>query len=170
MSAGGAHQHQQVLLLFKGHPGVGKSTLARQAQHHLQHLTPWQQCAKRPAQTVLASTVLLVSLTPQHNNRAVCRHLGWSLIDKDDARDCLQQQLQPQLLEGGLDANQLSYALMFSFCNTQLSLGLSTALDCPFARVSLYQQAVALAQKVLLCEGNDCAARQVNVCLHSAWS
>jgi predicted kinase len=74
--------------------------------------------------------------------RAVCRQLGWPLIDKDDARDCLQQ------LPAGVDANQLSYDIMFSYASTQLQLGLSTVLDCPFARVCLYDRAQALAEQV----------------------
>lgn len=74
--------------------------------------------------------------------RAVCRELWWPLIDKDDARDCLQQ------LPASVDANQLSYDIMFSYANTQLQLGLSTALDCPFARVCLYERAQGLARQV----------------------
>lgn len=107
-----------VLVLFKGHPGVGKSTLAR----------------------------------------AVCRQLGWPLIDKDDARDCLQQ------LPADVEANQLSYDIMFSYASTQLQLGLSTVLDCPFARVCLYDRAQALARQhgavvaVVECIASDAAA------------
>lgn len=80
------------------------------------------------------------------SHRAVCKQLGWPLIDKDDAHDCLQS-LPTQLLQA-FDANQLSYDIMFSYCETQLQLGLSTVLDCPFARVALYHRAVELAEKV----------------------
>lgn len=78
--------------------------------------------------------------------RGVCQALSWPLIDKDDARDCLQG-LPPALLQA-FDANQLSYDIMFSYCRTQLQLGLSTALDCPFARAALYHRALELANQV----------------------
>lgn len=47
-----------------------------------------------------------------------------------------------------LNANQLSYDIMFSYCRTQLSLGLSVVLDCPFARVALFDEADRLAKQV----------------------
>jgi hypothetical protein len=78
--------------------------------------------------------------------RAVCKQLCWPLIDKDDARDCLQH-LPASALQT-FDANQLSYDIMFSYCETQLQLGLCAALDCPFARVSLYQRAQEMAKQV----------------------
>jgi len=81
--------------------------------------------------------------------RLVCQHLQWPLIDKDDARDCLQTL--PAAVHPILDANQLSYDIMFSYCRTQLSLGLNVVLDCPFARVHLYDAAVAIAQQVRSC-------------------
>lgn len=81
--------------------------------------------------------------------RLVCRQLRWPLIDKDDARDCLQQ-LSPDVLQQ-LDANALSYDIMFRYCATQLSLGLSTAMDCPFARVALYDRALEVAHTVRGC-------------------
>lgn len=37
---------------------------------------------------------------------------------------------------------------MFRYCQTQLSLGLSVVVDCPFARVDLYDAAVSVAHKV----------------------
>jgi predicted kinase len=77
----------------------------------------------------------------------VCRQLRVPLIDKDDARDCLQHSLPPTSLQL-VDANALSYDIMFSYAATQLSLGLSVAIDCPFARVELFDRAVQLAQKV----------------------
>lgn len=78
--------------------------------------------------------------------RDVCKELQWPLIDKDDARDCLQRL--PAEVRQTFDANQLSYDIMFSYCETQLQLGLSVVLDCPFARVSLYHRARELADKV----------------------
>eukprot|EP00879_Flechtneria_rotunda_P022465 GHRR01023716.1.p1 GENE.GHRR01023716.1~~GHRR01023716.1.p1 ORF type:complete len:199 (+),score=56.92 GHRR01023716.1:83-679(+) len=92
-----------VLVLMKGHPGVGKSTLARH----------------------------------------ICKDLGWPLIDKDDAKDILQT-LPAEVLQS-FDANQLSYDITFSYCQTQLLLGISTVVDCPLARSQLYDQAVNIA-------------------------
>lgn len=110
------------LLLIKGHPGTGKSTLAKQ----------------------LAAA------------------LGWPLVDKDDARDCMRCSLAtPQEL------NDLSYAIMFRVAGTQLSLGMSCILDCPFARVSLYQHAAALAQQV---GGGRSNAEDVRSCTLFCWS
>jgi predicted kinase len=83
----------------------------------------------------------------------VCAALGWPLLDKDDAKDVLQQALPHVTTAQHIDANALSYDLMFSFAGTQLSLGLSAALDCPFARVALYERAAALAAQV----GGDAA-------------
>ncbi|WIA15383.1 hypothetical protein OEZ85_002045 [Tetradesmus obliquus] len=99
------HQQQPMLLLMKGHPGVGKSTLAR----------------------------------------LLCQQLSWPLIDKDDTRDCLQAL--PEAALQLFDANHLSYDVMFRHACSQLSLGLSTVLDCPLARVELYDQAAAIAQQ-----------------------
>lgn len=78
--------------------------------------------------------------------RRLCQELGWPLIDKDDARDCLQT-FPAEVLQV-VDANQLSYDIMFKYCHTQLSLGLSAVVDCPFARAELYDEAARIAQQV----------------------
>ncbi|KAF6266465.1 AAA domain-containing protein [Scenedesmus sp. NREL 46B-D3] len=122
-------QEQQllVLLLVKGHPGVGKSTLAR-------HL---------------------------------CQRLSWPLIDKDDTRDCLQAL--PEAALQLFDANRLSYDVMFRHVASQLSLGISTVVDCPLARVELFDQAAAIAQQhgaivaVVDCIAGDAARWQQQV-------
>lgn len=107
-----------------------------------QLLLDWAGC-KPAAAAAVAGTFLQRHVWC---NRAVCKQLSWPLIDKDDARDCLQS-LPASLLQA-FDANQLSYDIMFSYCETQLQLGLSTALDCPFARAALYHRASELATKV----------------------
>jgi predicted kinase len=42
----------------------------------------------------------------------------------------------------------MSYEVMFQFCQTQLSLGLTVVVDCPLARPELYRRAAALAEQV----------------------
>lgn len=80
-----------------------------------------------------------------HLGRALCRHLRWPLIDKDLARSPCQPLVAGHL---GIDWNQLSYDIMFSYCEAQLACGLSAVLDCPLARRSLYDRAAKLAAKV----------------------
>lgn len=43
------------------------------------------------------------------------------------------------------DLNSMSYKVMFQMAATQLSLGINTVVDCPMARVTLYEQAITLA-------------------------
>lgn len=130
----------QLLILMKGHPGVGKSTIARH----------------------------------------MARLMGFPLIDKDDARDCLglpattnvrsrceseNNQLGAVTLLPNLvllhlqfvaqkatrstkaDANALSYEIMWRYAQTQMNCGLSVIVDCPLAREELYQKGAALADE-----------------------
>ncbi|KAI8471666.1 MAG: AAA domain-containing protein [Monoraphidium minutum] len=141
-----------VLLLIKGLPGSGKTTLAT-------HLA---------------------------------RRLQWPLIDKDDARDCLQAHAEaaaaaaaaaraaaaagdpraPRNAAGlpgpapapAADWNALSYDIMFRYAGTQLRAGLCTILDCPFSREELYRRAERLAAEngarvaLVDCQPSDDAA------------
>lgn len=98
-----AHTVAPLLLMLKGHPGCGKSTLAA----------------------------------------ALARRLAWPLIDKDDAKDCLSAlPCDPAAL------NAVSYAIMFSVAATQLRCGNSVIVDCPLARVELWNQATQIADQV----------------------
>mmetsp|Transcript_16133 Transcript_16133/g.34917 ORF Transcript_16133/g.34917 Transcript_16133/m.34917 type:complete len:210 (-) Transcript_16133:468-1097(-) len=99
-------RQRPLLLLMKGHPGCGKSTLAR----HIAQL------------------------------------LAAPLVDKDDARNCFQPYCLSDK-ESEVDWNHLSYDVMFAVATTQLSLCLNVVVDCPLARVSLYQQAEKLAEQ-----------------------
>ena len=92
-----------VLLVLKGHPGCGKSTLARN----------------------------LVS------------RMGWPLADKDDARDCLSG-----LSNDHATLNALAYKIMFRVAEAQLGAGNSCIVDCPLARIELWQVAEELAARV----------------------
>jgi hypothetical protein len=47
-----------------------------------------------------------------------------------------------------VDFNALSYDIMFRFCATQLSLGLSVIVDCPLAHKKLFDQGKLLAKEV----------------------
>jgi energy-coupling factor transporter ATP-binding protein EcfA2 len=93
-----------VLLLLKGHPGSGKSTLGR----------------------------------------ALASSLRWPLIDKDDGRNALQRDaaLLPEV-------NTLAYDIMFNFLETQLACSLSAIVDCPMARLDLFERSAAFATKVI---------------------
>lgn len=97
-----------LLLLLKGHPGSGKSTIAK----------------------LLATE---------------CRFV---LCDKDDSRDCLKAAQEQYGSPGAWDLNALSYEIMFTVAATQLSCGQSVVVDCPLSNVNLYQQALAIADKV----------------------
>ncbi|CAD7697486.1 unnamed protein product [Ostreobium quekettii] len=106
VSVGGRRQPRvakPVLMLLKGHPGCGKSTLGRN----------------------------------------VARSLGWSLVDKDDAKGALQRCA---IECAGVDA--VSYDIMFSAARTLLRVGLSVIVDCPLSRRALYDKASALAEQI----------------------
>ena len=92
-----------VLLLLKGEPGCGKSTLGS----------------------------------------ALSRNLRWPLIDKDDARDALQQHAEAH---PHLDCNALSYAIMFNYVATQLGCNNHVIVDCPFSRDELAVRFNTLAE------------------------
>ena len=96
-----------VLLMLKGHPGCGKSTLAAQ----------------------------------------LARCLSWTLVDKDDARDCLSalphDDAAAEAAASADALNTVSYAIMFRFAATQLRCGNSVVVDCPLARLELWQTASA---------------------------
>jgi len=72
-------------------------------------------------------------------SRALSKHLGWPLVDKDDVRDLLGGEL-PGI--GGL-----AYEIMFNIARRQLLQGLSVICDSPLvARVS-YDRAQAIANE-----------------------
>lgn len=67
--------------------------------------------------------------------RELGRRLGWPVIDKDDVRDHLPDEL------GGI-----SYAAMLSIAATQLALGLSVIADSPLGYGQSYRRALELAE------------------------
>lgn len=109
------------LLLLKGQPGCGKSTLGR----------------------------------------ALAETLKWPIIDKDDARNAFQPLFSAN---HHIDWNSLSYDVMFRYAASQLACGLSVVIDCPLARVELYERATRIAEEaeatVLLIE---CVATDVEL-------
>jgi predicted kinase len=69
--------------------------------------------------------------------RALSKHLGWPIIDKDDVKD---------LIDGHSDdSGTLAYSVMFNIARRQLQQGLSVICDSPLTYASLYEQARQLA-------------------------
>ncbi|GCE09126.1 AAA family ATPase [Dictyobacter aurantiacus] len=72
-------------------------------------------------------------------SRAVSEHFGWPLIDKDDVRDCLADEI-PEV--GGL-----AYDIMFRIARRQLLQGLSVICDSPLTASMSYDHAQVIAQE-----------------------
>ncbi|GLV54320.1 ATP-binding protein [Dictyobacter sp. S3.2.2.5] len=87
------------LIVMKGLPGSGKSTLSR----------------------------------------VVSKHFGWPLIDKDDARDCLADEIP--------EAGGVAYDIMFRIACRQLLQRLSVICDSPLTAPMSYDHAQAVARK-----------------------
>lgn len=68
--------------------------------------------------------------------RALARHLGWPLIDKDDVKDFTLD------LPNG---NGLAYDIAWRIAATQLSLGLSCIVDTPLSYPQSYAEGCRLA-------------------------
>lgn len=76
--------------------------------------------------------------------RSVAAALQWPLVDKDDARDAFAPLNAAGVALSML--NSVSYDVMWRVCGRQLSIGLpGVVVDCPLARLELYQQAASLA-------------------------
>eukprot|EP00884_Botryococcus_braunii_P011850 jgi/Botrbrau1/20666/Bobra.0545s0001.1 len=76
--------------------------------------------------------------------RLLAQRLHWTLVDKDDARDCFTT------LEGTVgkdELNALSYSVMWRIVDTQLSCSNCVIVDCPLARWQLYNVGLQLARK-----------------------
>jgi len=79
----------------------------------------------------------------------LCR---WPLVDKDDLRDALA--LSPVAAwaaaadDGASVLNDAAYSVLFRQVGRQLQCGLSVVVDCPLARLSLYETAASLAAQV----------------------
>lgn len=106
------------LILLKGQPGSGKSTIGR----------------------------------------AMAQHYRCPVIDKDDARNAFSSSFQQHPT---INWNELSYDVMQNYVDTQLGLGLSVIVDCPLARLEVYQRFGPLADKyktskvLIECEPSD---------------
>jgi len=82
----------------------------------------------------------------------IARMCRWPLVDKDDSRDALA--LSPLAAwaaaadDGDSVLNEVAYSIMFRQVGRQLQCGMSVVVDCPLARVSLYETARSLAAQV----------------------
>lgn len=129
------------MLLVKGLPGVGKSTLAAALARRL----GWPLADKDDARdcieaAALASASAAVAAGAQSSTAAALLHM---------------------VQGGGLDWNELSYSIMFAFAERQLGLGLSVVVDCPFSRRALFDSAAAVAARVRV----ECASVVCLVCV-----
>ena len=132
------------LLLLKGSPGTGQSSLA----HELAVLLWWPVLdkASRPPPALPLQHLLRrpPSLLALHSRVCTACHCL-----QDDIRDAFEALLTAnQGLRAALDWNELSYAVLFSLVAAQLRYGLSVVVDCPLARRPLYDRAAGLAREV----------------------
>jgi predicted kinase len=72
--------------------------------------------------------------------RALGRHLGWPVVDKDDVKDVLDGRT--------LEAGGLAYDVMWSVARRQLLQGLSVICDSPLTFARSYGRAVQIAREV----------------------
>lgn len=86
-------------------------------------------------------------------SRALSRHFGWPLIDKDDIKDLLDSRIP--------DAGPLAYEVMFNLARRQLLQGLSVICDSPLTGRIAYERAQRVAAEahaslvVLACRCSD---------------
>jgi predicted kinase len=71
--------------------------------------------------------------------RALSRHFGWPLIDKDDIKDLLDSHTSA--------AGFLAYEIMFNIACRQLSQGLNVICDSPLTGRAAYEHAQAIAKE-----------------------
>lgn len=121
----------QMLILMKGHPGVGKSSIA-----------------------MCMATLLHVPLIDKDD----ARDSFSSLCQTAEVSACSHQDyLSPSRMHAcklGLsvpmqeDLNVLSYEIMWRYAEKQLQCGLDVVVDCPLARRELYMKGRQLVNQV----------------------
>ena len=72
-------------------------------------------------------------------SRALSRQLHWPLIDKDDVKDMLSEQVP--------DTNGLSYDVMLNIVRRQLLQGLDVICDSPLTHLMTYERAQHIVQE-----------------------
>jgi predicted kinase len=75
--------------------------------------------------------------------RALSRHLGWPLVDKDDILDVLDGHTP--------EAGALAYETMFNVARRQLLQGLNVICDSPLAYRRAYENATRIAKETNAC-------------------
>lgn len=75
----------------------------------------------------------------------LAKSLGWPLVDKDDARNCmglLEDKLDRDLSSAQELLNELAYNVMWNVVSKQLQCGQSVVVDCPLMRSEVIQRAM----------------------------
>lgn len=119
----------KLLIMMKGHPGCGKSTVSRALARIL-------RCPVVDKDDVRDCTVELECPCVM-----ACTCSSSSEVRPRPAADGVLRKITSNKL------NELSYRVLWRVVETQLGLGIDVIVDCPLAREGLFQKAVALAHE-----------------------
>ena len=162
------------MILMKGHPGSGKTSIARCLSElmrmplidkddardcltSLQGINTPGKVRKSPTEP---STDWLVGIAPAHldvsDEKISITHLynnGAITLLKTLIIDCFWEKLifYTARLGSQVDLNVLSYEIMWRYAETQLLCRNSVIVDCPLARKELFQQGKHLASQACFC-------------------
>lgn len=145
---GHASANQKILILFKGHPGVGKSTVAQALAFRLQCPLTDKDDARDCLATLsdrvdgvrrMSSLLTVAMWTSLYLTLEFGHPYEWNTDANSE-------------IAGGLQAtlNSSSYAIMWRYTERQMAIGTQIIVDCPLARRELFDQGRAIAAKVLL--------------------
>lgn len=118
----------KLLIVMKGHPGCGKSTVSRALARALRCPVVDKDDVRDCTMELECPCVL------------ACTCWSSSVVRSRSSDGALHKFTSNKL-------NTLSYVVMWRVVETQLDLGIDVIVDCPLAREGLFQKAVALAHK-----------------------